>query len=171
MGPNAAAQTASKKAFTLPLQVIGWTDINRLLRELEALEETLVGERREEKAPLKVTDLLNRAATASDFHLAEKTDRSGLHEQLSQIRDHAPRLQISFASEPSPKVVETLLGWLRTNVHPYSLLQIGLAPSIAAGCVLRTPNKIFDLSLRASFEKQKPYLVELIKGAVAAGSK
>lgn len=172
MEPKTPTPTAAKpRSLVLVPQLVGRTDINRLLRELEALEETSISRQGTAGEPFKVTSLLNQMAVANGYKLLEKSDRRQMVEQLTQIRDQAPLVHISFAAEPSPKVTETLVTWLRSNIHPYMQLQIGLQPSIAAGCVLRTPNKIFDFSLRASFEKQKPYLVELIKGAVAVGNK
>jgi F0F1-type ATP synthase delta subunit len=72
----------------------------------------------------------------------------------------------SFAAEPSARSFEPVLTWLRTNIHPQAMVQIGLQPAIAAGCVLRTPNRVFDMSLRSGLKKQEPYLARLIKGAV-----
>lgn len=151
--------------FILPPQLSGKTDINRLLRELEMLEEALIAQQGKKTPPPKVTSLLNQTALANGYKLLEQTHRKHITDQLTKIRDHAPLLHISFAAEPSPKVTETLLSWLRSNVHRYALLQIGLQPAIAAGCVLRTPNKIFDMSLGATLQKQTPYLLELLKGA------
>jgi F0F1-type ATP synthase delta subunit len=64
-----------------------------------------------------------------------------------------------------PKALEKILLWLRQNVHPQVLLQVGLQPAIAAGCVLRTTNKIFDMSLKAHLSQQTDYLKQLISGA------
>lgn len=163
----------NKRQFILPLQVVGQTELNRLLLELESLESELIGsggsnnQSAATSGPPKTTDLLNQTAISNGYNLTQNKDRRLIAEALKQIRDQAPLLHISFAAEPSPKVTQAVLAWLRGNVHRYALLHIGLQPAIAAGCVLRTPNKIFDLSLRASFERQKPYLIELIKGAVA----
>src|SRR3989344_9131647 len=146
----------------------GRTDINRLLRELEQIEQASISSAaakgKEIPAP-GPSNMLTQVATTNSYDLGRSDSRGELVAALAKIHDHAPLLHISFASEPSPKVVETLLQWLRSNIHIYALLQIGLAPAIGAGCVLRTPNKIFDLSLGASLQKQKPYLVQLIKGA------
>lgn len=159
-----STKSTAAEAFSLPPQLTGQTDINRLLRELEALDEALIGANEGKGQLPKVTSLLNQTALANGYKLLEKNHRLHIAQQLAKIRDHAPLLHISFAAEPSPKVTETLLAWLRANIHRYVLLQIGLQPAIAAGCVLRTPNKIFDMSLGASLQRQKPYLLELIKG-------
>ena len=156
---------AKSITFSLPPQVTGRTDINRLLRELEALEEALIVKVSEDGVAPKVTSLLNQTVLVNGYNLLEQTHRQHIVDQLTKIRDHAPMMHISFAVEPSPKVTETLLTWLRSNVHRYALLQIGLQPAIAAGCILRTPNKIFDMSLGANLQKQTPYLLELLKGA------
>lgn len=163
---NAKSQAqATNAAFVLPAQLTGKTDINRLLRELEELEEALIG-REAKKTPLPgITSLLNQTALANGYKLLEQTHRQHLTNQLTKIRDYAPTMRISFAVEPSPKITEVLLTWLRANVHRYTLLQIGLQPTIAAGCVLKSSNKIFDMSLGARLQKQTPYLLELLKGA------
>ncbi len=167
----ARSNQAKGVAFVLPAQLSGKTDINRLLRELEKLEEALIG-KENEKTPLpKITSLLNQTALANGYKLLEQTHRQHITNQLTKIRDHAPVVHISFATEPSPMVTETLLTWLRAIVHRYVLLQIGLQPAIAAGCVLRTPNKIFDMSLGARLQKQTPYLLELLKGTSASAGK
>lgn len=157
----------SEKLFSLPPQVTGQTELARLLRELEALEESLIGEKGKAAAPAKISALLNLVATTNGYKLSQSPDRRQIAEALAKIRDHAPTLHISFATEPPPKVTETILSWLRVNVHRYTLLQVGLQPAIAAGCVLRTPNKIFDLSLKSALQKQKPYLLQLVRSALS----
>jgi F0F1-type ATP synthase delta subunit len=104
-------------------------------------------------------------ARSNKFNLLDKNQRGELNNKLDQVLKSAPLLHISFAIEPSPQVMERILVWLRINIHPQTLVQVGLQPTIAAGCVLRTPNKIFDLSLRTRLKQQEPYLVTLIAGA------
>ena len=166
MAPN------NKEWFNLPPEVVGKADINNLLRELELLESELIKLKgqaslsaSQKNTLLRVTNELAQTAAGNNYDLKIASDRQKLTRRLTDVRDQAPLLYISFAAEPSPKVTQAILSWLRGNVHRYTLLHIGLQPAIAAGCILRTPNKIFDLSLRAFFERQQPYLVELIKGA------
>ncbi len=56
-----------------------------------------------------------------------------------------------------------LVVWLRANIHPQILVHLGLQPSIAAGCVVRTANKQFDFSLSEAFEKQRELLIASLK--------
>lgn len=156
----------------LPLNVVSPVDINRLKREIEALDDFfLSAAARTAGTPVKpprITFMLEQLARDNKHNLLDATHRSALKTGLEAANKNAPILHISFATEPSPRVTDVVLGWLRTNIHPQALLVIGLQPTIAAGLVLRTPNKIFDMSLRTHLQKQEGYLVKLIEGAISA---
>ena len=115
--------------------------------------------------PPRLTRLLEALAKENKCNLLDQPQRRKLTQQLNQILKQAPLLHISFASDPAPRVLERILVWLRANIHSQTLLQVGLQPTIAAGCTLRTPNKVFDMSLRSQLNGQEPYLVKLIAGA------
>ena len=157
------------KTIKLPNGLVSQVDVARMLRELNALEDFFVGAAvRKSGSPMqppRLTRLLNGLAEDNRYNLLEDKDRTELHAALSGVLENAPLLHISFAAEPSIKALETILVWFRNNIHPHALLQVGLQPSIAAGCILRTQNKVFDLSMRSYLEKQEKYLVELIAGA------
>lgn len=154
----------------LPLTLIGPADVNRLIRELKTLDDFFVGAKARKSGtaiqPPRLTRLLDEVARNNKANLLEGPERTKLKEALQDLLKKAPLLHISFAAEPSPKALERILIWIRDNLDSQALVQVGLQPSIAAGCILRTPNKIFDMSLRASLEKQEPYLARLIAGVV-----
>jgi hypothetical protein len=154
----------------LPLGIVDQGDAMRLLRELSSLDDFFVGANARKggtpQQPPKTTILLSQLAELNGVSLLDKTHRATLINALQIIVKGAPMLHMSFASEPPPKSVEPILEWLRQNIHPQVLLQVGLAPSIAAGCVLRTPNKFFDMSIRVHLQKQAHLLNELIAGAI-----
>ncbi|HET9721721.1 MAG TPA: hypothetical protein VFP32_01690 [Candidatus Saccharimonadales bacterium] len=154
----------------LPSVVVGQTEVARLERELNELDDFFVDAKGRQTGtsfkPPKLSRLLDELSQENDVNLLNESERSKLIKDINELLSRAPRLHISFASEPSPKALERVLTWLRDNIHPQILLQVGLQPTIAAGCVLRTPNKVFDMSLRASLQKEVPYLTKLIAGAV-----
>lgn len=160
--------------FKLPLGVVSSADIARLLRELANLDEYFLSAQArkggEPIQPPRLTRMLDEVARDNKLNLLETSHRQALTKQLTLLQKNAPLLHISFAAEPPAKILEKILLWLRENIHKYALLQVGLQPSIAAGCVLRTPNKVFDMSLRQHMENQRDYLGELIKGAVSGRS-
>lgn len=156
--------------FSLPLGVISRADVTRVKRELSVLNDFFASAaNRSPGTPVqlpRVTRILEQLTEENKLSLLNEKDRAALLGALDTVLKQAPQMHISFASEPSPKALERILLWFRQNIHTQALLQIGLQPAIAAGCVLRTPNRVFDLSMRASLYKQVPYLTQLIDGAV-----
>jgi hypothetical protein len=155
----------------LPNSLIGQSDINRLLRELDSLDDFFLSAAARAAGtniqPPRATFILEHLARDNQYNLFEAAHRAELKTRLKQVLDSAPVLHISFAAEPSARITDAILGWLRTNIHPLTLVVIGLQPSIAAGCVLRTSNQMFDMSLRTNLQQQEGYLVKLIQGAVS----
>src|SRR5688572_20789527 len=117
----------------LPLSVISHTDINRVLRELGALDDFFVGAvaRRAGTtlAPPRITYQLQQVANDNKFNLLNEPERADLRVKLQQVLKSSPSLHISFAAEPSPRIVDAILGWLRNNIHPQTLLTVGLQPT------------------------------------------
>ena len=154
----------------LPIQVVGPMDIQRLLREINEVEDFLhqADLRKAGVASRQVPQmsrLLTEYAESSGLNMLKVEDRAAAAEFLKGIKLSAPTIHISFASDPSPIFVSKIVTWLRANIHPQLLLQIGLQPGIAAGCVVRTPNHYFDFSLRQRFNEQRQLLIDKI-GAV-----
>lgn len=154
----------------LPLGVVDQGNIMRLSRELGTLDDFFVGSDARAggtpQQPPKTTGLLSQLAELNSANLLEKKHRAELKIGLDKLLKEAPVMHISFASEPSPKSVEPILNWFRQQIHPQTLLQVGVAPSIAAGCVLRTPNKFFDMSIRVHLQQKAHLLSELIAGVI-----
>lgn len=153
--------------LALPTLVFGIIEVRRLSRELEALEEYMhqaglreAGER-QDTLP-RVSRLLDEISAANNLNLLQSDDRQKLADFLRQIAQTAPTVHISFASDPSAAFTVKIVGWLRQNMHPYTLVRLGLQPSIAAGCVLRTANKSFDFSLRHHFDEQRALLMQAL---------
>lgn len=161
-GPNAN--------FVLPVLVFGVPEVHRVGRELEALEAYfLEREIRKaiEDAPVpKVSRSLEALAAENNCDLVKKDHRALLAAFLKGVIAEAPRVHISFASDPSSAFEAKIVEWFRKKISPIILVQIGLQPSIAAGCVLRTSNKMFDFSLRHRFESQRSLLLQSIQSGV-----
>jgi hypothetical protein len=157
------------KELKLPPSVIGQIDISRMIRELTSLNDFFIDANRRTAGtpvqPPRLSRLLDQLAKANDYNLLEPSHRQGLIGELEALLRKAPLLHISFAAEPSPKALERILLWLRQNIDHQTLLTVGIQPSIAAGCVLRTPNRWFDMSMRQYLRQQEPYLAQLIEEA------
>ncbi|MEK7153496.1 MAG: hypothetical protein AAB834_06105 [Patescibacteria group bacterium] len=161
-------QQGTARPLELPTLVFGPVEVHRLLRELEALEEYLIQANIREKgkqAPLpKTSRLLEGLAGNNGFNLLQPEQRKQLVAFLQSVDQKAPVIRISLAADPSSAFTAKLVAWLRSNIHPYALLYLGLQPTIAAGCIVRTNNKTFDFSLRNRFSEQRALLLAAIGG-------
>lgn len=162
----ASEPAPAPKKITLPVNVVTPSDVGRLAYELEVLENDLVQlniQKSDNGTPvLAFSKGLERFAELNGFNLSLPDDRQTLKVFLTGVRQRAPVLHISFNSEPSPLFLDKLMLWLRREIHPQVLLTIGLQPAIGAGCMVRTTNKYFDLSMRQTFIAKRPLLLEQI---------
>jgi hypothetical protein len=148
----------------LPVQVAGRVDVGRLLREAEQIDNFLKQAAIREpgtsmKLP-KTSRLMDDFVSSNKLNLLHEVDRTKILNFLVMVKAKAPVLHMSFGVDPSPSFTQRLMAWLRQEVHPLALVQVGLQPNIGAGCIIRTTNKYFDFSLREHFKKQRPLLVQ-----------
>ncbi|QQS19968.1 hypothetical protein IPL85_00695 [Candidatus Saccharibacteria bacterium] len=156
----------SQAAPVLPIGVVGMVDLGRLIRELERLESSLMSEtiRTGTSVQLpKLSALLDQLAETNKLDLRDAHARSSLLEFLKLLRKDAPKIHMSFSADPSPVFLAKLISWLRTHIHPHVLIAVGLQPGIGAGCVLRTTNRYFDMSLSKSFAGSRELLMKRLR--------
>jgi F0F1-type ATP synthase delta subunit len=156
----------------LPVLVFGVVEVRRLRRELEAVDDFMrqaaIREPGKPAALPRVSRLLDALVLDNGRNLLQETDRQELAAYLDTVAKTAPTIHISFASDPSSAFTAKLVTWLRGNIHPSVLLQIGLQPTIAAGCVVRTASKNFDFSLRHKLEEQRGELLKALNASNVA---
>lgn len=159
--------TTNKKI--LPTGIVSKADMVRVQRELENLDVSLhqaslrVGGEAVELP--KVSAAMSELAEATGVNLLHEAERKKLLSFVQKTVKSSPVIHISFAASPSAEFMQRIVTWFRTEVHSTLLLQVGLQPSIAAGCIIRTRNKQFDFSLRQYLQKQQDALFEMIRDA------
>jgi F0F1-type ATP synthase delta subunit len=151
--------------LVLPPLVVGVADIMRLRRELDALHEYLhqAALRQVSADQLKLPKTsrgLDELALANKINLLNRDEFDRVAVELERIQETAPQVHISFSTDPSSAFVGKIVDWFRQNVHPGLLVQVGIQPTLAAGCLVRTTNKQFDLSLKQHFKAARPTLVQ-----------
>lgn len=168
MAPN--ANVATDTYLHLPLSIVTKVDVGRLIRELDQIDAFLKGAAiRQPGTAVKMprtSRLLDETVEINKLNLLHEEDRIRLIQFVNQVRTEAPIMHISFSADPSPAFTGKLITWLRSEIHPVVLLQLGLQPNIGAGCVLRTTNKYFDFSLRERLKQKGGILAETLKGVV-----
>lgn len=156
-----------KEHIALPPELVSSVDLARLERELAALDDSIhQTSLRKAGQPTKLARssiTLENLARLNGVSLTDKEHRQQLLTLMKALSEHSPRMHISVANEPSGNFTKNLITWLRKNIHPTVLLEIGLQPALSAGCTIRTPNKFFDMSLRHRFYENRPLLMEKIK--------
>lgn len=149
-----------------PERLVSTVDLSRLVRELEAVDETLsqmeLGSPGEETKLARHSVTLEEIASLNKVQLTDSLQRTQFLTLLHGFQKHAPSIHMSLATEPSAKFIQKIIVWMRSNIHPLILLEIGLQPTLAAGCMLRTNNKMFDMSLRHRFTENRGLLVQKI---------
>jgi F0F1-type ATP synthase delta subunit len=163
---------AHDTSLQLPSSLIGRSDVARLRRELEALGDYLHQSalRHQAEGELKLPStsrLLDEFVTVNKLNMLHRDDHENALQVLNELADSAPILHISFSAEPSSAFMAKLMTWLRANIDPLVLVQVGLQPAIAAGCIVRTRNRQFDMSLGQNFKKQRSLLAEQLQAGSA----
>ncbi len=156
-------------ALKLPLTVITKLDVLRLVREMGALDEFMVqASLRSGGTPMqqlpKLSRILDDTARANNINLLDPEHRKALLAALEHLKTNAPTIHVSFAAEPSAAFLTQVITWIRSNIDQNLILQVGLQPQIAAGCIVRSENKLFDFSLRANFTSKREQLGAMLGG-------
>jgi F0F1-type ATP synthase delta subunit len=154
----------------VPALISSPSDVSRLHREVIALSEYLkqAALRSPGQATVKLpktSRLLDELIIENKLNLLDTATREHLIGFLADLAKHAPIIHISFATDPSSAFLQKIVFWLRQNISPSVLVQVGLQPTIAVGCVLRTTNKYFDLSLRRRLTEHSAELIKDLKKA------
>lgn len=153
-------------ALELPITVVTPADLNRLIREAEGVEDFLQQSKiRTPGSPINLPRLsrgLDDICRHNNVNLLDDGSRAKLIDVLKRLKEVAPKIHISFPTEPNGSFIGSLIDYLRREIHPYVILQIGIQPNLAIGCVIRSRSKYFDFSLRKHLESQKSSLLKIV---------
>jgi hypothetical protein len=156
-----------KEFLNLPDTMISPADLVKTIREIESLDNFLhqakIRTPGNSVTPPKISKALEDLSAANDISLLDESQRNGLKEKLQVMREDPIKIHLSFASTPSASLMQEVCKWFRQNVHQSTLLETGLQPSLAAGCIVRTKNQVFDLSLRSRFAMNRDMLSKALE--------
>lgn len=159
------------RIIQLPISVVTKIDVGRLLREVQAIDNFLKQSAiRQPGTALKLprtSKLMDDLLAYNQINALVEDDRNRLIHFLMEVYSRAPVLHMSFSADPTPYFVQRLMTWLRREIHPIVLIQIGMQPNMGAGCVVRTTNKYFDFSLRHRFNERREILAQRLTSGVA----
>lgn len=151
-------------ALKLPITVMNRVDVHRMLREMEALDNFVrQGRIRGGQVNLpRLTTTLETLAAENQIDLLDDEQRDFATVEIKKLAHEAPTTHISFSLEPPAAMVQKITEWFRHEIHPAMMVQVGIQPTIGAGCVIRTQNKFFDFSLRQHLQRNHSQLMKAI---------
>lgn len=169
---KAISTTSSPADLALPSSVITKLDFARLVAEIEQIDVAYsamtvrkkVGTRRAEE--IVVSEVLDDFLQLNNLQLdASQKQRSELLSQLRLLKDKLPVLHMTFAVSADRESLVELVQWVRQSLHPQAVLMVGLQPALVAGVYLRTPNHVYDLSLREALQGSHDVLIKELEAA------
>lgn len=159
--------------YALPPTLVGHADLARLVREVESIEDDLQSQKvRDETAAYQMPSMSQGLDDFLELNKIDVTDGHllpDLKKQLQTLKDHAPIIHMTFAVEADSDSLEQLVAWLRQEIHPHTLLAVGLQPSLIGGVYMRTPNQVHDFSLKSVLAGKRDIIIrelEQLEGSI-----
>lgn len=158
--------------YRLPSTLVARVDISRIVRELEFIDGDLAAQKIRSEQTGEPMHMPNTSQNLTDFVTVNQLDlqndqiRRDTKKALQNIKDHAPVVHLTFASDADAESIQKIVDWLRANAHPYSLVTVGLQPSLIGGVYIRTPNHVHDLSIRAMIKGKRDVVVRELEALV-----
>lgn len=159
---------AKKVDYLLPKQLIRRADLARLVREVEDIDSELEAQKVRSKGSgeYRLPNMSNALSECIAINKIEITDdhtRMLFKENLRALKDSAPIVHLTFAIEADPASLQTIASWLRDNIHPQTLIEVGLQPGLIAGVYMRTPNQVHDFTIKNLFAQKRDVMIRLIE--------
>jgi hypothetical protein len=158
-------------AYVLPPSVVTKVDVARLVRDAERVDNELTtatvrakagsSEHVEPSLSESLASFLERNGLSFD----NTNERSAIIKELRRLKDEAPIVHMTFATEADPESLAQLVNWFRESIHPQAVIAVGLQPALVAGVYLRTTNHVHDLSLRAKLLSSRDLLVKELEAS------
>ncbi len=152
----------------LPESIATRSELVAVLRNVEEVIDLYVENkvRRQEGVDFsqrpEVSSNLAQLVSLNQLEVAPDT-LNGLRQWLIHLRDHAPVIRFTFASDPTQEFLTGIVRWLRNNTGRFVLIRYGIQPSIAAGCLMYTPARQYDFSLRRHLLKSSDVFAAVLE--------
>lgn len=156
-----------QKSFILPYSIVTMSDISKLMYEVDSVNNFFMqAKARTPGSPItppKMSPEMEDVLRQNELNLLVDDDRIKLKSILDTLRTKSPTIHMSFSVSPSQRFLEKIIAWMRTNINPLIILQVGLQPNIGSGFTMRTNNHFFDMSLRQYMQGKSNLLLAEIR--------
>lgn len=147
--------------LVIPPSTVSKADISRLVREFESLDNALTAQSVRKKANAAPQDLpatspqLQSFLEANPIDLENSNLRTAYVKQLRMLKNKVPVMHMTFAVVADPESLQQLSAWVRGSIHPQTVIEAHLQPALVAGVYVRSPNHVFDLSVRNKLKSKR----------------
>ena len=84
---------------------------------------------------------------------------------LQTILENPLELKVTFAQDPDEVLILELTEWVRDNLGHNILLRTDVDPMLIGGVVIRSPQRIYDLSWNKKLGEQRDLLEKMVSHA------
>ena len=165
----------SRSDLVLPSSLATRSDLQRVIAEIERIDNSLNSAQIHEQIGHPVDDSLTTSKQLADFlqindiDIKNGEDRSRLLHDARHLKITAPVIHVTFATSADNDELTKIIDWVRQSVHPMAVLAVGLQPSLIGGVYIRTTNKVFDFSIRSQLADGRHIIkleLEALSGAI-----
>lgn len=103
------------------------------------------------------------AIITANQQLWETSDVASFIHAMDEALQNSPVFDVILPAYPHDAFLRELGGWFRREIHPSSLLRISVRRTIGGGIVVRSKNRIFDLSLRPAIWQSRDRIPEVLR--------
>ena len=86
-----------------------------------------------------------------------------LIDAIEDLKESAPKIAITLAAPPGPKLKTQLANWCRDNLDPNVLIDFSFDSNILGGMVVRWGSHIYDWSFRRQILNNKQRFTEVLR--------
>lgn len=145
------------KLLILPSFIQTKEQVHRTLSEILQIEDFLnKAQNREPGSKLslpKTTADLDKFAEANKRNVLNHAHRMDLAKFLRDIYKLAPEVGLVVPVRADAKMIDSIVGWFRSNIHAQMLVQTTVQNKLYGGAIVRIKHKTYDLSLASRFTK------------------
>ena len=139
-------------AYKLPPSIFNRTQLTRLAHQLERTKSSA-------KALSESSDLQDLLGD-NGIKALDATNLPKLRSFIADMLSTAPQISMILAALPNTVEQVELVQWLRSRINPNLLVHFVQNNDLLAGCVVRTDQTVYDLSLRKALWQNQDKLIE-----------
>ncbi len=165
---------SEERSYKLPLYIYSATQIQFFIHQLRKYQSLLTQNKLRSKYKLSSGETIKledeffpevKQFLLDTFDKTEDIEGNEIKNLISffeNIQKEAPRFSITTANILNEDAKENIVKWLRANIHEICLVSFHYQKNIVGGFILRTPNHIYDFSIRDNLKNPSTKVTDLI---------